>query len=158
MRPLRAPRRLNRSALALAAVGGVRGLHEFGADRQRALPVAFPPFEGNRDAFLTSQDGSIQHLRLTFAAPAPAARPAMRLTVTPRRVRRGQRVALRATVRSASTVCRGGVRLRVGRRSVRTDARGRATLPYRFGSTGLRTVVATKPGCAVARARVRVRR
>lgn len=123
----------------------------------------FPPYENGRDAFLTSETGAIVHVRFTFPAaatvdPAPVVRPAMRLTVSPGRVRRARTVNLRVTVRSSSVACRSGVRVRVGTRSVRTDKRGRATLRVRFGATGTRTLSATRGGCRLARATVHVTR
>lgn len=122
----------------------------------------FPPYDGARDAFLTSEDGRIRHVRLTGLKAAagtttpPAARPAMRASVTPGRVRRGRAVTLHVTVRSAATACRSGVRVRVGRRTATTDPAGRARLRLRFTTRGTRTVSAVKTGCRAARATVRV--
>ncbi|UTI65456.1 hypothetical protein NBH00_04385 [Paraconexibacter antarcticus] len=122
----------------------------------------FPPYDGARDAFLTSEDGRIRHVRLSGlpAAPGtsapPAARPAMRVSVTPGRVHRGRAVTLHVTVRSAATACRRGVRVRVGRRVAVTDAAGRARLRVRFGTIGTRTVGAARTGCRAARVTLRV--
>ncbi len=128
--------------------------------------VGFPPFDPVRDVFMTTQAGDILHAKLTYATPpaapstgsAPAtARPQIRLKVTPRRVRRGRTVTLRATVSSVAFACRGDVRVSVGGLTSVTDTRGRARVRLRFRSRGLRTVVARKPGCRSARVRIRVR-
>jgi hypothetical protein len=82
---------------------------------------------------------------------------AMRLSVRPRRVRRGRRVRLRYRVTSKSPSCRGGVVVRIGNRRVRTSSRGRAALRIRLGRTGVRRVRARKAGCHSTKTRLRVK-
>jgi hypothetical protein len=83
-------------------------------------------------------------------------RPRLRLVVRPRRPRAGHRVRLRFRVRSSARRCVSGARVRLGRRTVRTNRRGRATMRVRFHRLGRRRVHATKAGCRTARARIRV--
>ncbi|MEA2311298.1 MAG: hypothetical protein QOE28_1266 [Solirubrobacteraceae bacterium] len=91
------------------------------------------------------------------AAPA-AARPPLRVAVSPRRVARGRRTLLRVRVTAAKQPVRGAL-VRVGDRRARTGSHGRARLRYRFaGRPGPRRVRVTKPGYARAYAPVRVTR
>ncbi|MFN2616092.1 MAG: hypothetical protein ABR581_03085 [Thermoleophilaceae bacterium] len=85
-----------------------------------------------------------------------AGRPRLRLAVRPRRVRAGHRARLRVRVRSSSRRCVSHARVRLGRRSVRTDRHGRATLRARFRRAGSRRLRATRSGCRPARAHLRV--
>lgn len=81
----------------------------------------------------------------------------MRLVVRPRSLRAGERVRFRFSVSSDSADCRGGVTVRLGRRSARTDGRGRAAIVTSLRRRGRATARAAKRGCAPARASVRVR-
>ena len=81
-------------------------------------------------------------------------RRALRLAVSPRRVRVGRSVRLRFSVRSGRTPVRSAT-VRIAGRSTRTDARGRASLVVRFGSAGLHTARATRSGYVPDSARVR---
>ncbi len=86
------------------------------------------------------------------ARPAPArARP--RLVVRPRRVRAGRRVVVRAHVRGVPWRCARGVRMRLGRRSRRAGADGRALLGVRL-SRGRHVVVVRRKGCPAVRGAV----
>ena len=85
--------------------------------------------------------------------------PALRLRCRPRGVRAGQRVTYRFRV----TALDGGQRraiegavVRVGRRTVRTNRRGRATLLLRFSAPGRRWASASKTGYVPGRAKVRI--
>jgi hypothetical protein len=90
--------------------------------------------------------------------PGPSAgRKALRLTVSPRRVRVGARVRLRFAVRSAGKPLKGA-RVRIAGRSVRTNARGRARLAMRFKRARLYTARATRQGYRPDTARVRALR
>lgn len=81
----------------------------------------------------------------------------VKATVRPRRVRVGRRVRLRLRVfRTQPKRGVKGARARVnGRRSKRTNARGRTSLRVRFRTPGRRTVKFKKRGKTIARARVR---
>jgi virginiamycin B lyase len=139
----------------------------------RAAPIdsvrfahAFSPFQDGSDLFLTNQLGELTHLRVTGITPAPAApaapaaqsRPRMRVTASPRGLRRGHLTRVRVIVRSPAARCRGGVSVRFGTSVVHTNARGRAVLRVRSRSTGRRTVRATKMGCATGTTQITVRR
>jgi hypothetical protein len=92
------------------------------------------------------------------AAPAKgAAKTQLRVTLTPRKVRAGRRVTVRAIVRAQGQAVRGAV-VRIGRKRARTDARGRARVKIRFTHSALRKVVAKAAGYKSGRARLRVRR
>lgn len=88
-------------------------------------------------------------------AAVPPVRPRMLVGVLPRLLPTGRTRVLRVLVRSVRH-CRGGVRVRAGGRSARTDNRGRADLRVRFTRTGRRRVTATKHGCRAAAASVSV--
>lgn len=95
--------------------------------------------------------------RTGFRAPAPAAaRPAIRLSVEPRRVRAGERVRLRVRARSSARGCRRGVTILVAGRRVRTNGRGRARLSVTPRRPGRMRLTARKRGCLPASAFVRV--
>ena len=79
---------------------------------------------------------------------------ALRLTVSPSRVRVGQSVRLGFSVRSAGRPMRGALVTIAGRR-VRTDRRGRASLRVRFGQARAYTARATRSGYAPDTDRVR---
>jgi hypothetical protein len=91
------------------------------------------------------------------AATKGAAKAPLRVTLTPRKVRPGKHVTLRATVRANGQSVRGAV-VRIGRKRARTDAHGRARLKMRFTHSALRKVVAKAAGYKSGRATVRVRR
>jgi hypothetical protein len=101
-------------------------------------------------------DGSTDTVASQMPCNASARQPALRLAVQPRRVRAGRRVRLRFRVSSTAGSCVAAARVRLGRRSVRTDRRGRAVLALRFGRRGARRARATSPTCRPASARVRV--
>ena len=88
------------------------------------------------------------------AGGSGGARPALRLAVSPRRVRVGRRVRLRFSVRSGGAPVRSAT-VRIGGRTARTDRRGRAALVVRFGTARLHTARATRTGYRSATARVR---
>jgi hypothetical protein len=94
--------------------------------------------------------------------PGPQPEPVrgrMHLTVRPRHVRAGRRVRVALRVRSHSVSCLAGVTVRLGGRTARTGAHGRAALTLTFRRPGaLRRARATKPGCDTARAPLRVMR
>ena len=90
-------------------------------------------------------------------ALASGAKPRLSVRVTPRRVRHGRRVTLRATVRANGRAVRGA-KVRIGRKRARTDSRGRARIRIRFTHAALRKVVAGATGYREGRAKVRVRR
>ena len=83
-----------------------------------------------------------------------AGRKALRLTVSPRRVRVGRRVRLHFVVRSGGKPLRGA-RVRIAGRAVRTDRRGRAQLSVRFNHARVYTARATRQGYRADTARVR---
>jgi endoglycosylceramidase len=89
------------------------------------------------------------------------AAPVLRVTVSPRRVRRRARVALHVRVRApiaGRLRVVSGARVTLGRAHARTGRRGRATLHVRLPSLGRRRVTARCPGYRLGRATVRVLR
>jgi hypothetical protein len=94
----------------------------------------------------------------TVSSATPCVRPALKLTVHPRRVRVGQKVRLTFRVRSAAASCASGATIRLAGRSALTGADGRAALKATFHKVGARAVRVTKPGCRAAGAIVRVTR
>jgi endoglycosylceramidase len=94
------------------------------------------------------------------SCPPPAgAVVRLRLSVSPRKVRAGERVRLRFFVRAgagrATRPVQGAV-LRIAGARARTDRRGRATVRMRFTRPGRRIATATATGFRAARATVRV--
>jgi sugar lactone lactonase YvrE len=90
-----------------------------------------------------------------------ATRPALRVVVTPRRLLVGRRTTLRLRVTAVQAGVRRGVaraRVRLAGRSVRTDARGRATVTVRRTTTARVRVVATATGFSTGRTSIAVRR
>ena len=89
------------------------------------------------------------------------ARPRMRLTVTPRRTRRGRSVRYRFRVRA---LIEGrhrpvrGARIRLAEHRVRSNERGRAAMVVRLHTPGLRRASATRKGFRRTVAHVRVLR
>ena len=89
---------------------------------------------------------------LAVAGPA-----ALRLRVTPARLRAGRRLRLRFRV-SGGDGCAARAVIRVAGRRIVTNARGRATLRLRARRPGRLRVRATKRGCTAARMTLRVAR
>jgi hypothetical protein len=91
--------------------------------------------------------------------PLVSQRDALRLSVTPRRVRAGSRrtFAFRVTSRSAGAAVAGAL-VRFAGRSVTTGANGRGSVVARLRRPGRRVVRVTAEGFPPARAVVRVRR
>ena len=85
-------------------------------------------------------------------------RPRLRLAIQPRRIKAGRRARLRAavTLRDCKSRPAAGVRVWLGDRSARTDARGRATLKPRFSRPGLRRVTASASGSRPGHVLIRV--
>ncbi|MEV4423395.1 hypothetical protein AB0L40_26005 [Patulibacter sp. NPDC049589] len=95
----------------------------------------------------------------TPAVPAPVAaamRP--RLRITPGRIRARRTTTLRIRVTTAAGTALAKQRVRVLGRSVRTNAKGRATLRVRPAKAGLVTARATGNGLPAATKRIRVLR
>ena len=90
----------------------------------------------------------------------PAICGRLRVSVAPRRVRLGRTIRLRFRVRRRAEgvlLPVRGARLRLGRRIVRTDSRGHASLRYRpRGRPGTRRVRVAVPGLRSPRATLRV--
>jgi hypothetical protein len=82
--------------------------------------------------------------------------PPVRLTVRPRRVRAGHVVHLRFRVSSTERSCVEGASIRLGGRTVRTDARGRTLVAIEFHHAALRRARTTTARCGPAHARVRI--
>jgi hypothetical protein len=99
--------------------------------------------------------------KTTVTSEAPcirdaSARPALAVSVKPRRVPAGRRTTFRVAATSADTACPRGARVRLGNRRTRTGARGRARVRTSFARTGRKRVVVSKDGCRRAVAFVRV--
>jgi hypothetical protein len=95
----------------------------------------------------------------TVGAPTPCEagssaprRPHAKLRVAPRRVRAGRPVRVRFRALPGRGPCSRGATVRLGRRRVRTDGRGRARLTVRFRRPGRRRATLVKRGCARSRA------
>jgi hypothetical protein len=82
---------------------------------------------------------------------------AIRASLTPERVRAGERTQIRVRLRSSKARCitRAKVRL-AGRRPALTNHAGRATIVETFHRPGRRTLTASKRGCADDRATLTV--
>ncbi|MEV4418649.1 hypothetical protein AB0L40_01575 [Patulibacter sp. NPDC049589] len=94
-------------------------------------------------------------------APASAARTRLRVTVAPRRLVLGRRTAVRLRVTAVVGGARHSIpraRVRLAGRSVRTNAKGRASLTLRRTTTTTLRIVATATGHTAGRAMLRVRR
>jgi hypothetical protein len=87
-------------------------------------------------------------------AGAGGRRPALRLRVSPRRVRVGRSVRLRFRVRSRGRPVRRAT-VRIAGERTRTNGRGRASLVVRFGRAGSYRARATRSGYRRDTARVR---
>ena len=92
---------------------------------------------------------------LAFTHPPRASVPprALKLSVRPRRVRRGRRTTFRFQVAPQ----RRGVTIRFAGKRARTGSRGRARIVSRFAKRGPRRATARLPGWRPGRATVRVR-
>ncbi|MEA2272986.1 MAG: hypothetical protein QOI98_1694 [Solirubrobacteraceae bacterium] len=91
------------------------------------------------------------------AAPVRTAAPVRRLVVRPNRFAAGRTVRLAVHVPTTPR-CRAGALVRIGTASVRTDARGRATVVVRGFSAGRHRATSERAGCAPRGAWMRVRR
>jgi hypothetical protein len=90
----------------------------------------------------------------TPTATTPAA---IRVAVSPKRVRAGRRIDFAVTARSSALRCTRSARVRLGSRRARTGARGHARLAATFARPGLKRVKVSKRGCRAGRAVIRVR-
>jgi hypothetical protein len=89
---------------------------------------------------------------------AASVRPALRVTVSPRRPHAGRRVRLHVRVRTAAGGPVRGARVRAGGRTKRTGRHGRAVLRVRFAHRGAKRVRASHAGFATRTVRIHVRR
>jgi len=87
--------------------------------------------------------------------PARDRTPRMRVSVSPRRVRAGDRTRLRVRVRSRVRACRRDVAIRLGDELVLTGAGGHAGFTAEFSRPGRKPLRAAKRGCRSTRAWVR---
>jgi hypothetical protein len=102
-------------------------------------------------------DGTTQVVNGDTPCTRPRRRPAIHASVTPRRVRAGQRVRLHVSLRSSDARCVAAAAIRLpGFGRVRADGDGRATIVKTFRHTGRRTLVAAKRGCTTGRATLTV--
>jgi hypothetical protein len=92
----------------------------------------------------------------TLTSSSSCRRPQISVAVRPKRLHAGERRILRVVARSSHPTCARRALVRLGERRVRTNAHGRAALPVRFKTGGLRKLVVSKRGCRPARAAVRV--
>ncbi len=79
-------------------------------------------------------------------APAAAAKPRLRLTLSPSHVRSGRRTTVRFLVRDGGGDRVEGALVRLGGRGLRTGSDGRVTMRVKAHKRGLREVIVTKPG------------
>ncbi len=92
--------------------------------------------------------------------PGPRKRPSVRLSVKPKRARVGDRVRFRFRATRGGRSRRApvdGATVRIGRRTARTNRRGRVTIPIRFRRQGRKVATARRAGFRTGRAVVRVR-
>ena len=99
-------------------------------------------------------DGTSETVMSTTPCERP--RPALELSVRPRRIAAGEFERLRFRVRSDAPRCVRGATVLLRGQSDRTNRRGRAALTTRFHAPGPRSARVTKPGCRSAHAVVRV--
>ena len=137
--------------LDLPAKTGTSGRHYVTA------PPDCPTGSWTSRALYEFEDGG----KTTVTSEAPCirdatARPALAVSVKPRRVPAGQRTTFRVAVTSADAACTRRARVRLGDRTTRTGARGRARVRTRFARTGRKRVVVSKDGCGRGVAFVRV--
>jgi hypothetical protein len=119
--------------------------------------------------YVTSFDGTVRELTPPSQAGGgtnngneggAGKKPRIRLSVRPRRPVAGRRVRFHFTsyaVRNGKRVRLAKARITFGRKSVRTNRRGRAALTLRFKQPGRKRVRATKAGYTRAVKTVRVR-
>ncbi len=153
---------------ALSEVSGTLGVSDYryfnlrdnrstGTDLFDAVGVLFDDYRPKR-AYTALRSAIERYGAPAQAAPAPApvARPTLRLKVRPTRVRRGRTTTLSLLVRAGDTRIRGA-RVRIGGRTVRSGADGRARLRIRLtGRPGVRTLRVTRRGSRAGIARLRV--
>jgi hypothetical protein len=117
-----------------------------------------------RNLYVTAFSGVIVELAdvsdrpIPAGPPAAAARPALRVSVTPTRVARRATTRFRVRVTTApspSSPVRAAV-VRMGNKRVSTDSRGRAVLRVRYFHAGRKTVRAALPGYRSGYTRIRV--
>ena len=99
--------------------------------------------------------------KTTVTSEAPCirdatARPALAVSVKPRRVPAGTPTTFRIAATSADSTCVRRAKVRLGSRRARTGASGRARIRTAFARTGRKRVVVSKDGCRQAVAFVRV--
>ena len=93
---------------------------------------------------------------VTSRMPCDRPRPALRMSVRPKRIVAGEFTRLRFRVRSSEARCARGATVLLRGQTDRTDRSGRAALTTRFHAPGLRSARVTKRGCRGAHAVVRV--
>ena len=101
--------------------------------------------DGTSGFYALKVDNDVWPFRQGDRPGAAGGRQALRLTVSPRRVRVGRRVRLRFVVRSGGRPLRGAS-VRIAGRMVRTNGRGRAQLSVRFTRARVYTARATRRG------------
>jgi hypothetical protein len=102
-------------------------------------------------------DGSKAEAAHTLACRAQrSTRPAMRLSVAPKRARAHRRTRFRFAVRSSSPNCVRGAKVRFASKRARTDRRGRATITTTIHRARRLPMNVSKRGCRTARGTVRV--
>ena len=93
---------------------------------------------------------------ITSKMPCDRPRPALRMSVRPKRIVAGEFARLRFRVRSSEARCARGATVLLRGQTDRTDRNGHAALTTRFHAPGPRSARVTKPGCRGAHAVVRV--
>jgi hypothetical protein len=109
----------------------------------------------------TFADGTTEIVRGGTPCARSSSSPpaAIRVELTPSRVRAGRRVKIDVKLTSSRRACIAGATVLVGaRRPFRTDGSGRVTVTGTFRRHGRRTVVASKPGCRAGTASLTVLR
>ena len=101
--------------------------------------------DGTSGFYALKMDPAVWPFRRGDRSGGSAGVKALRLTVSPRRVRVGRRVRLSFLVRSGGRPVRRA-RVRMVDRTVRTDGRGRAQLTVRLGRARVYTARATRRG------------
>jgi hypothetical protein len=139
------PANLNANVTALTALPGlisVVGVNLVGVETAKEEPAL----------------KSYVYAKASTAPPAAgaAAKPRIRLRITPGRVRAGRTTRLTIRTTTAAGTPLGRVRVRVLGRTVRTDAKGRATLRVRPSRAGAVVARATRSGAKAGTRRVRV--
>lgn len=104
----------------------------------------------------TFADGVTVAVPATTPCSTEARRSALRVSVSPRRIRAGRRTRFRVKVRSADPSCRGRARVRLGHHRLRADRRGRAVVITRPRRAGRFSVAARRKGCLRGVTSVRV--